>query len=257
MRKVLKVMFVFLFFLSLVSCVGNKNNFSVEDYMFFSQYGVQKPKGDVKYIRAKIFDAEEKFGEVQRGDLYGTIDYHFNKDNRIKEKSIYHGDGELLKKIIIHYDNNDLLQNWAFYDGDGSLEDETIVNYDKDNRITLLNVYDNKHKLESKIHFKYESKDSIKVDYINVKDNKSAKDTIQLKDGLIVKVAFNSGKEVGYTSSEYNDKGDIINMIRERNGIKITYRFVYEYDLEDNWIRKITYEDNKLDLVNERVIEYY
>ena len=41
------------------------------------------------------------------------------------------------------------------------------------------------------------------------------------------------------------------------DGSKITYTWVYEYDQQDNWTRKIKYFEKKAQNILERKIEYY
>ncbi len=57
----------------------------------------------------------------------------------------------------------------------------------------------------------------------------------------------------------YNEKGDISEskMTQAKGNISVTWQYVYEYDLQGNWIRKEEKENNTSYRIVERIITYY
>ena len=67
------------------------------------------------------------------------------------------------------------------------------------------------------------------------------------------------GELSGKYKYKYDDKGNPIESASYDEDGELDYKTTYEleYDSKDNWIKKITYEDDKPTEISEREIEYY
>ncbi|HNW99357.1 MAG TPA: hypothetical protein PKK00_13190 [Bacteroidales bacterium] len=209
-----------------------------------------KLKGDVKSLTETIYDASEKFGEIQKGEkkykyfslfnedgnktdysennfpsLMSNFDkkYDFKYDDKgtIIEWNLYKSNGKLDRKEKYKIDDkgNKIEENW--YDGDGSLKFKIIFKYDEKGNLIKTNWYNSHDSLKFKEAFKYDSKGN-QIEYI---EYKYAADS-----SLVIKQTF-----------KYDDKNNQIEMNDCNIDGSINCKYTYKYDEKGNEIEKINY----------------
>ena len=224
-----KIILAILSVLRLVSCKqSEKKNDLTEENL----------KGKVKSIKETPYEAVDKFGQIEKGNvLYDDFIFPFTiydeKGNKIEEYH-YDEDGNLSSKDTYEYDEkgNNIERNW--YDSDGRLGYKLIYKYNEKGNIIEENYYDSNGSLSYKTTYKYDKKGN------KIEDNSYDSD----------------GSLNSKTTYKYDEKGNMIEYNTDgRFGEKYTYK--YEYDKNNNWIQQVTYEDNKPIQITERIIEYY
>ena len=159
------------------------------------------------------------------------------------------------------YENGDLvarrdLENGAehkFIDGILTITEE------KDDDVT-----EKKYKRNNLISHITKDKNG-KIKYSYVVEGNNSKKTITIIDNGETKKGeeiYENGKLVkfteatnGLTSTIFYDNNGHMTELKNSDGNVWTYKF--EYDSHGNWVRKITYENGKPDIITERSIIYY
>ena len=176
-------------------------------------------KGKVKSITENTYEAVNKFGQIEKGDILVdssavyTDDGHFKiyneKGNKIEE-NYYNSNGSLIYKNTYKYDEKGNMIEDNFYDSnDGSLIYKNTYKYDeKGNKIEEYH-YDEDGKFNYKYTYKYDEKGN------NIEKN------------------------------NYDSNG------------KLDSKYTYEYDKNNNWTQRIEYKNTIPHRITERIIEYY
>ena len=176
-------------------------------------------KGKVKSITENTYEAVNKFGQIEKGDILVdssavyTDDGHFKiyneKGNKIEE-NYYNSNGRLYSKTTYKYDEKGNMIEDNFYDSDdGSLIYKNTYKYDeKGNKIEEYH-YDEDGKFNYKYTYKYDEKGN------NIEKN------------------------------NYDSNG------------RLDSKYTYEYDKNNNWTQRIEYKNTIPHRITERIIEYY
>ena len=138
-----KIILVILSVLCLVSCnQSEKKNDLTEENL----------KGKVKSITENTYEAVDKFGQIEKGDILVdssavyTDDGHFKiyneKGNKIEE-NYYNSNGSLIYKNTYKYDEKGNIIEENHYDSNGRLDSKYTYEYDKNNNWTQRIEYKN------------------------------------------------------------------------------------------------------------------
>ena len=205
-----KIILVILSVLCLVSCnQSEKKNDLTEENL----------KGKVKSITENTYEAVDKFGQIEKGDVLVdssavyTDDGHFKiyneKGNKIEE-NYYNSNGRLYSKTTYKYDEKGNMIEDNFYDSDdGSLIYKNTYKYDeKGNKIEEYH-YDEDGKFNYKNTYKYDEKGN------NIEKN------------------------------NYDSNG------------RLDSKYTYEYDKNNNWTQRIEYKNTIPHRITEKIIEYH
>ena len=278
-----KIILVILSVLCLVSCKqSEKKNDLTEENL----------KGKVKSITENTYEAVDKFGQIEKGDVsyyaYAVTIYnekgnkieenHYNSYGMLYEKYTYkydengnnieechYEDGILSKKHTYKYDENgNNIQKRRYYYKNGKFNSKSSYTYKYDENGNNIEEchYLTDGKIDYKTTYKYDEKGNkieiCRYDY----DNLSYKYTYKYdeKGNNIEKNKYYSSGNLNYKSTyKYDENGNKI----EENSYDFIHRFdykdtyKYEYDKNNNWIQQVTYENNKPTQIKERIIEYY
>ena len=176
---------LFVFFIA--SCADVRNKTDLRE---------MKLNGRVKSIKESSYKAEDKFGQITKGDktryrdiatgrdfnsfiqfredgnkseanfydsdddLRTKIVYKYSGSNRKTEESEYDSDGDLERKTIHSYDSKGKQTESVNYNSDGKMSSKTIYNYSEGGLLQDENFYDDDGKLRYKIEYAYDKKGS-------------------------------------------------------------------------------------------------
>ena len=137
-----KIILVILSVLCLVSCnQSEKKNDLTEENL----------KGKVKSITENTYEAVDKFGQIEKGDVLVdssavyTDDGHFKiyneKGNKIEE-NYYNSNGSLIYKNTYKYDEKGNKIEENYYNSNGRLYSKTTYKYDEKGNMIEDNFYD-------------------------------------------------------------------------------------------------------------------
>lgn len=149
-----KIILIILSVLCLVSCnQSEKKNDLTEENL----------KGKVKSIKETTYEAIEKFGQIEKGDVsyyaYAVTIYN-EKGDRIEENH-YNSDGSLDYKVTYKYDENGNKIEGNIYFSNGKLDKKVTYKYDEKGNIIELNGYNSDGSLLYKYTYKYDKKENI------------------------------------------------------------------------------------------------
>lgn len=251
-------------------------------------------KGGIKQIKQFTYVAIEKFGEIQKGELQPNIFFPenqnmilvFDNGGYIKGRQNFDKSGIYIGKTEYNYNDQKIIISTIGYDTKGSIDNsqkgiydaekmtvKSIINYSKDYSVQTIDYYDNSNrkikidwfredgKLSSRTIFKYDEKGNIIEENIYTSDGKlySKNQNIFNKEGYKIEkiTSDHSGKKNDYF--KYDDFGNIIEEYCNKPGILINkYIYKYKYDLQNNWIERVSYINGELPVdFTERNIEYY
>ena len=118
-------------------------------------------KGKVKSYSEFTYEAEERFGKIEKGERKGNffesdLKKSYDEKGNIIEENSYNSDGRLYLKYTYKYDEkgNKIEQN--SYNSDGRLETKWTYKYDKKGNKIEENGYISDGILYDKYTFKYE-----------------------------------------------------------------------------------------------------
>ena len=204
-----KIILVILSVLYLVSCnQSEKKNDLTEENL----------KGKVKSITENTYEAVDKFGQIEKGNVLVDSSAVYTDDGRFKiynekgnkiEENYYNSNGRLYSKATYKYDEKGNMIEDNFYDSDdGSLIYKNTYKYDeKGNKIEEYH-YDEDGKFAYKYTYKYDEKGN------NIEKN------------------------------NYDSNG------------RLDSKHTYEYDKNNNWTQRIEYKNTIPHRITERIIEY-
>lgn len=91
-------------------------------------------KGDVASMVTSIYNAVEKFGEIEKDELECVIKAEWDKDNNIVKLETYDGDGDIEHVYLYEYNENMLHVKTTTYDSDRNIEKMTKNIYNEKNK---------------------------------------------------------------------------------------------------------------------------
>ena len=223
-----KIILAILSVLRLVSCKqSEKKNDLTEENL----------KGKVKSIKETLYEAVDKFGQIEKGNWFNNYFTIYDKKGNIIEENDYDSDGSLNSKTTYKYDEKGNKIEENDYDSDGRLSYKYTYKYDEKGNIIEENHYDSDGRLRSKYTYKYDKKGNmIEANFYNSDGSLSFKFTYKYDEkGNMIEVTY------------YDSDGSL--------NYKTTYK--YEYDKNNNWTQKIQYRNTIPNIITERIIEYY
>ena len=206
-----KIILVILSVLCLVSCnQSEKKNDLTEENL----------KGKVKSITENTYEAVDKFGQIEKGDVLVDSSAVYTDDGRFK---IYNEKGNKIEE--------------NYYNSNGSLIYKNTYKYDEKGNKIEENYYNSNGRLYSKTTYKYDEKGNKIEEYHYDEDGK-----------------FN----YKYTY-KYDEKGNKIeeNWYDSDGSLYEKHTYKYEYDKNNNWTQRIQYKNTIPLNITERIIEYY
>ena len=205
-----KIILAILSVLCLVSCnQSEKKNDLTEENL----------KGKVKSITENTYEAVEKFGQIEKGDVLVDSSAVYTDDGRFK---IYNEKGNKIEE--------------NYYNSNGSLIYKNTYKYDEKGNKIEENYYNSNGRLYSKTTYKYDEKGNMIEDNFYDSDDGS----------LIYKNTY-----------KYDEKGNIIEENHYDSNGRLDSKYTYEYDKNNNWTQRIEYKNTIPHRITERIIEYY
>ena len=271
MRKI-----TLLLLLIIVSC-NKKEQKSEQNLDFFNL------KGKIQTVQIKTYEADLKFGEPQKNNNifnqeilkfntdgllisknaeFENFEYKYDNSNNlifsaeknkegktnITRNNKYNENNQLIEENIVQYGEK-LIKKYTYeknkiiiisYDANGKTSGAKQIREVADNgNITKVSNYNNSGDLISEIAFKYD---------------KNGNET----QALINKEFFLKGVPLNEVINKYDETNKIISTItNDENGVLLQeVKYSYEYDENNNWIKMIYYEDEKVVSITERKIIY-
>ena len=204
-----KIILATLSVLCLVSCnQSEKKNDLTEENL----------KGKVKSITENTYEAVDKFGQIEKGDVL------------VDSSAVYTDDGHFK---IYNEKGNKIEEN--YYNSNGSLIYKNTYKYDEKGNIIEENYYNSNGRLYSKTTYKYDEKGNKIEEYHYDEDGK-----------------FN----YKYTY-KYDEKGNNIEKNNYDSNGRLDSKYTYEYAKNNNWTQRIEYKNTIPHRITERIIEYY
>ena len=279
-----KIVIILIVITSLVSCENKKelNN----DLRKINVYG------KVKQIKTKPYLAKESFGEIEKAGFNGGVYVEtFNTaGNQIQEKHYNSADGSPTGKTIFKYNSQGLKTEKRPYNEKGSPYNYYIYSYNDNNLVKTSKYKDRKSgEVLYKLTFEYNGignlintrqtlprtkngyvekykydKSGNKIEYnygskgilIWITKYKYDDENRKLED---FNVDSNTRKMTGKTGYKYDNFDNIIERTKYNSDSFIKERtvFEYEYDKNNNWIKKTSFINETVKEIIEREIEYY
>lgn len=168
--------------------------------------------GNVKSCFERIYEAEQKFGKWENGDIeyYGNSRVTFDKNGQYQEIEYYDDDMGLDGKLLF-VRNKGKMSEQIYYDGDGNLRNKTVFIYDKDKVIEEI-YYDSDGKLSGRSPINHISKNELNYESFDSDGKKTAYGKNISKDGKIIRQVYTRVRngvddEIYTTVFEYDKNG--------------------------------------------------
>jgi len=249
-------------------------------------------KGRVKSVKYSTYNAELKFGEIKKGvrsssgqdnryyyfnekevkieegerDSFDQIQrktlYKYNDKGNLSQTSNFNSEGEFTGKTIYTRDNKGNLIETGDFNSKGGFIGKIIYTRDNKGNAVETNSYDSMGILNSKFKFEYDKKGRILESIYYGSDGELREKKYSKYDGkgrtIEVKLVIGTSVFIKDLKYENKEKDDLTLMIKSENySIMSKTIYTYVYDENGNWIEKISIEDKKPRVIEEREIEYY
>ena len=230
-------------------------------------------KLNMKYIYE--YDNEGKLVEFSDlfpdGKLANKYTYKYDERSNLIEYTDYLG-ASLDERDVYKYDTNGNEIETIYFDSKGSLKCKWEKSYDKKGNLTEEMFYLSNGELDYKTINKYDAIGNLIEDSSRDSKGKLLLKEIIKYDNLGNKVEVNitiptkfeidrmsTGKMKVKTTFIYDDKGNVLEetTVTTKDFKKFKLNKKYEYDKNNNWIKRIIYLDKKPMSITERKIEYY
>ncbi|MFJ1492301.1 hypothetical protein [Capnocytophaga canis] len=253
----------------------NQLDFLMEDhfYILYNEKGNKieevhegLPNKEFTYV----YKNEKLVEKKGKNSFYGESKniYIYNELGNLRELSTYNADGGLIEKRICKYDTKKNNIETNVYNSDGVLKTKLTYKYDDKGNTIEINSYNSEGGLEIKYTYKYDEKgNTIEKNEYYPPNSERAKFTIStsialsqmsVEDDKEEKVSNFDGSVEYRTTYKYDENGEIIEKKNYRSQSNLEKRtYTYEYDKYGNWVKRITYKNDKPKFIAEREIEYY
>ncbi|MCS5420653.1 MULTISPECIES: hypothetical protein [Psychrilyobacter] len=249
-------------------------------------------KGRVKSVKYSTYDTELKFGEIKKGTRSSSGQdnryYYFNEKevkieegerdsyDRIQRKTLYkyNDEGKLIQtsdfdsrvefagKTIYTRDDKGNLIEASDFNSKGEFIGKIIYTRDSKGNAVETNSYNSMGSLNSKFKFEYDKKGRV-LESIYYGSDGELRDKTYFKydgKGRVIEVKLITEDSIFIKNFKYEnkEKDDVTLMIQYEGYLTMSKtRYMYKYDENGNWIQKISIEDEKPKVIEEREIEYY
>jgi hypothetical protein len=219
----------------------------------------KKLKGNIISLTEFHYAASGPIGKIIKEDMLEEIIYKYNDIGVQLEEEQYLEDRKLAKKTVYIYDKkgNRIQENW--YGFDGTLNSKITYEYDKKGnaieerkylygRLSLVNV--NEFAKGKKVEESRYIDESLKSRHIYKYDKKGN----MIEESVFVDNALSCKNIIKYDKNgneiEFNNcLGD--------GSLKMKYTRTYEtFDKEGNWLKQISFENEKAVSITEREFVY-
>lgn len=191
------------------------------------------------------------------GSVVNNTKYEYLENNRLvsgpEGEYLYDESGKLYLTIYTH-NGNGLKKTIKYdYDSENLLADKYVYNYDNELVYHYSYKYDSKNLLKEFIYRYYGHALTYKVNQKEEYFYDSVFNLVKIKT---------SGLNTSYSEFQefkYNERKDTVfhkTTDSSENEVRV-YTYDYEYDSQNNWVKKSIYSNNKIVLLKERTIEYY
>ncbi len=226
-----------------------------------------KLHGQVKSVRTYSYEADEKFGEIIKGEKSGfSYGILFNQSGTMREWNLYDEFlGELVSKEIYADKSEEGKPECCLYNFAGELTGTYVSSYDSKGNRTERCCYNSEGELERKLIFSYDSQENQVIHENVYKSGILFSKSILSYDSdgnMIESCHYNSQGDLKQKSIySYDKKGNMIECFQydSNENLELKEFYTYEFDSEGNWIQQITFrgEERLPQIVTERIIEYY
>lgn len=232
-----------------------------------TSYGENKNDLKERNLHGKVKTLIETEYNIKDGDLSDKKNWDLRSKNVIRfddegfeiETTIYYkdfvwntGNFELVRedyKIAYTTDDNKNMIEKILYTSKGYIDARITYTYDDEGNLIEENYYDT---------WGSDIADSLIYKHSYLYDDKG---------NMIEQKTFENFREYNGYKGEltmtdryfYDDKGKIIeeHWYFENGGIGSEFTYMYsDYDIESNWLKRIRFQDDKPDVLTERIIEY-
>lgn len=288
MKSNIKIIFLILLLFTVSRC-KNIDNSKLNNEL--SEYGISE---NVKSFTSKKYHTKIENGIISKGELYeGTMEetYMFNSDGKLIEvifdsptedmngRSVvkYDDEGRRIKIEWISSNGMNTVTNYSY--GKDDMLDEIVTNYEDGELVDSYTYkYDeNGNEIESKWFIRGSSKPSIISRKTYDENGNMIIDSLMNSDGGLNDLSKYKYDEQGRTIEmilnelqnpyvyklyrEYDNQGNVVKYIRKKYTFEGKFLWTQmetvKYDSRNSWIEKISYSQNKPELIEERVIDYF
>lgn len=184
----------------------------------------------------------------------------YDENGNVKEEDSYLKTESIQFKNIYEYDENGNVTSISRYNKDGGIEYITNSKYDGDKLISKETI-DGDKKLGRVQKFTYDNKGNLIIECLKDGDEgiehvtEYHYDNNGNKLGMVVKQDGNIVYKAGYSYDDHNSMTEF-NVADDKNAVKDSKFYRYEYDDKGNWTKKTISINGVETFVVERIITY-
>lgn len=207
-----------------------------------------------KFVRQTECD-----GKVEKANCHRYADFEFDEKGHLTKELYFSNTGELEYKILSFYDEKDRLTHTEGYYADGNLHTiEKVTSYNSANFETkVIETKANGEIVRTKVYEYNDDNNRISLNYFengkiisklktNYKNNQ--KDSTEFYD--------ETGKLISKINYINNEEGLIV-VENQKIPVPSKTKYSYIYDEKNNWVKKVSRINGKVNTIWEREINYF
>lgn len=227
-----------------------------------TDWQIENLNGRVKSIKNNVFKAIAKDGKIEKGTLYDLNEQtFFNTKGFINLINSYTNDGEIEMQTKTTFNKKgQKIETNAYLPAEKEEISKEIYIYDKNGKLTEIKRYDGGEFSGSDTGFKFDAKGNLLEKISKDATNNESKIVNEYENNLLkTQNIFSDGHltlKVTFVYDAHNNPTEVssLMLVTKQHFVQ---SFQYTYDNQNNWIKRVEFEDNEPINIHERVIEYY
>lgn len=188
-----------------------------------------------------------------------NFSYTYNGDQKMVEIMEFDDNKNLLKMDVYWYNEEGLKTKWGRYNSSGTNIYKVIYTYNEDGKVTEQNNFNGAKELEYQKQIEYNvNGEIVKIIELDGQGQVQYQIDYEYRNNLMSKKVeyFQDGTRTEYLFDEKNGNMSELVFFNSENEVDHSEKFEYNYDDNNNWVRKTRVYNNVEEIIV-RSLEYY
>lgn len=219
----------------------------------------QQLQDKVKSVKTAIVDVQEVGGRMEEKGNVGTRENFFDDKGNEMAAQRYDINGDVLDRSEHVYDKSGRKLRTDFFDRQGNrLPDEISYEYDADGRMVGQRI--SRPGVAVRHRYIYDGQGRESVQEVISEYGVVKTERVYDEQGRVSELKrYLDGQPLGRRVSTYDEHDNELEGTEydTQGNVTLQERFVYEYDTQGSWVKRIRYENGKARHLARRDITYY
>jgi len=218
--------------------------------------------GNIKSVRTIQYRAIQKAKKIELGAVHPMMNfkiyYNKNGNDSIRCQFRYKAGIHQLSDSTHYKYNGQMKSEQLNYNNKGEQHSYSNYNYDQNTKLLMVNHFGMNDSIYQKWSFDFNNKEQYKVTEISMRDTLTFTTHLYKLNGDRIESKYYRDGQFNYSKKfNYEDDRNVKSWVYLSDDVAATYSCSYEFDDNENWIKKIETLNEKAVYVTERTIVYH